>query len=82
MNVLGADAEERNLRRLFEWIEQRENLGVLPRDVVRAGVAGIKKSEEAKALLDLLAQRGEGEWRSGEVRPSGQREVDRFFLLL
>jgi hypothetical protein len=81
LNVLGADAEERTVRRLFEWIERKGNLGVLPRDVVRAEVARIKKSEDAKGLLDVLVQRGEGEWRPGEVRPSGQQEADRFFLL-
>ncbi|MBT4497333.1 MAG: DUF3987 domain-containing protein [Gemmatimonadetes bacterium] len=81
VNVLGADAKERTVRRLIEWIERKGNPGVSPRVAAQAGAGGIKKAEDARALLDVLVERREGEWRPGEVRSSGQREAKKFFLL-
>ena len=59
---------------------QKEQDCVRPRDVVRATLSDIKKADIAKDLLDELATRGEGQWREGPVKPSGQKGPELFFL--
>lgn len=44
-----------------DWLRRRTVKEVTVRDVVRAGVAGVKNSEEARALLSKLSDAGEGE---------------------
>ena len=81
MQMLGEDPKETSLRRIIGWLHRRGKPGVRPRDVVRAGITGIKKADDAKNLLDELATRGEGEWRLGPPKSSGQKGRELFFLI-
>lgn len=52
--------EERQIAALLAWIRRHKTCSVTAREVLRSGVAGIKKSDDAKHLLVKLEEHGYG----------------------
>jgi hypothetical protein len=70
--ILRETAEERDCRRLVEWIEARGG-SVYPRDLQRANARRWPSSEHAEAALDALVSAGLGQWRKVPPGPEGGR---------
>ena len=83
MQVLGESVEEKILRKIIDWIHRKENIGVRPREILSAKVVVQEKANSSyvKDLLDMLVQRGVGEWRKELPGASGQSKPEKFFLL-
>ena len=71
-------AEERIVSALLAWIRRQKSRVVTAREVCRSGIRGIKNSDDAKYLLEQLAERGYGTVE--EVAPKRGRKVFRFTL--
>jgi len=68
--------EDKRVEAFLSWMERHGMTEVSPRDVVRANVAGIKKSSDAKRLMEAVADRGYGECEKTGV----QKRSVRFML--
>jgi hypothetical protein len=77
--ILRETAEERDCRRLVEWIEARGG-STTPRDLHRANAVRWPTSEHAELALDALALAELGEWGELESGPSGGRPTRKFTL--
>jgi hypothetical protein len=77
--ILRETAEERECRRLVEWIEARGG-SVSPRDLQRANPRRWPTSVHAEAALDGLVGQGFGEWRDTASGPNGGRPTRVFCL--
>jgi hypothetical protein len=78
--VLGESDEDREERRLVEWIE-RKGVGVTARDV-QQGHRQYRTADEAEAVLDALVSAGHGVWEhvdhcGGRGRPGRQFRLSR-----
>ncbi len=67
-SMLGEDEDDRDRRRLIEWIGQRDG-SVTARDV-QTGCRWLRNAGAAEAALNALATAGAGKW---EPTPHGQR---------
>jgi len=77
--ILRETAEERECRRLVEWIEARGG-SVYSRDLQRANARRWPSSDHAEAALDALVSSGFGEWREVPPGPAGGRPGRVFWL--
>jgi hypothetical protein len=77
--ILRETNEERECRRLVEWIEARGG-SVYARDLQRANPRRWPSSEYAEAALDGLVKTGLGEWRNSASGPAGGRPACVFYL--
>src|SRR5262249_23194039 len=77
--ILRETAEEREGRRMVEWIAARGG-SVNPRDLQPVNPHGWPTSEDAEAALDGLVGQGFGEWRETVSGPTGGRPTRRFCL--
>ena len=68
--ILRETAQERECRRLVEWIEARGG-SVYPRDLQLANARRWPTSNHAEAALDALVSAGFGEWREVPPGPEG-----------
>ena len=68
--------EDKKVEAFLNWMERHALTETSPRDVVRANVAGIKKSSDAKRLMEAVADRGYGECEKTGV----QKRSVRFML--
>src|SRR5262249_31979930 len=78
-SILRETSEERECRRLLEWIEARGGL-VSARDLSRANSRRWPSSEHAEAALDGVVQAGFGRWTEPESGPAGGRPSRQFCL--
>jgi hypothetical protein len=78
-SILRETAEERDCRRLVEWIEARGG-SIYPRDLQRANPRRWPTSGHAEGALEGLAQQGFGEWRDSTSGPSGGRPTRVFSI--
>jgi hypothetical protein len=78
--ILRETAEERECRRLVEWIEARGGT-VTVRALHRANQRRWPTSEHAELALDALVQAGLGRWSEAQSGPSGGRPSRQFHLL-
>ncbi len=67
--------EDKSVDAFLMWMRRNNMTEVRPRDVVRANVAGIKKSSDAKALMEAAADRGHGEFEYTGVQKRSARFV-------
>lgn len=65
--------EDRRLRELAEWIVEKRDGVVTPRELVQ-GRRDVKNAEEAERVLGRLAGAGYGEWRLAETATKPRRE--------
>jgi hypothetical protein len=77
--ILRETNEERDCRRLVEFIEARGG-SVYPRDLQRANARRWPSSDDAEAALEGLAKTGIGEWREVQPGPAGGRPTRLFCL--
>jgi hypothetical protein len=77
--ILRETAEDRDCRRLVEWIEARGGT-VSPRDLQRANARRWPTSEHAEVALDALVSGGFGQWRETSPGPEGGRPGHVFSL--
>src|SRR5262249_24245066 len=77
--ILRGTAEDRECRRLIEWIEARGGK-VTARDVHRANQRRWPTSEHAGLALDALVQAGLGRWSEPQSGPAGGRPSYQFQL--
>jgi hypothetical protein len=78
--ILGESDEERDARRLVEWIE-RKGGSVTVRDVTRGVRTYRGNTDSAEAALDALAEAGLGRWEDDTHGPKGGRPARRFRLV-
>jgi hypothetical protein len=78
--ILRETAEERECRRLVEWIEARGST-VTVRELHRANQRRWPTSEHAEIALDALVQAGLGRWSEPQSSPFGGRPSRQFHLL-
>ena len=76
--VLDESDEERDRRRLVEWIERKGGLAT-PRDV-QMGCRWLREAGAAEAALDALAKAGWGGWRDLPTTAKGGRPARVFAL--
>jgi len=79
--ILGESDDDRESRRLVEWIEQCKGGSVTARDLTRGPREYRSDPERAAKALDELVAAGVGRWEAGDHGPKGGRPVDRFRLL-
>jgi hypothetical protein len=77
--ILRETDDERECRRLVEWIEARGG-SVYPRDLQRANPRRWPTAGHAEAALDGLAGAGFGDWRQTLAGPAGGRPAHLFCL--
>jgi hypothetical protein len=77
--ILRETDEQREVRRLVEWIEARGE-SVYPRDLQRANPRRWPTAEAAEVSLDGLVQAGLGEWLDSPPGPNGGRPARLFCL--
>lgn len=78
-SLLGETDEDRDQRRLVEWIE-RKGEPVTARDV-QMGCRWLKESGAAEAALEQLAKAGCGHWRDTPTTAKGGRPARAFTLV-
>jgi hypothetical protein len=78
-SILRETVEERECRRLVEWIEARGGK-VTVRELHRANQRRWPTSEHAELALDALVQSGLGVWREPQSGPEGGRPSREFCL--
>ena len=76
--LLGESDEDRDRRRLVEWIE-RKGGSATPREV-QQGCRWLREPGAAEAALDELAKAGWGMWRDSPTTAKGGRPARAFAL--
>ena len=76
--MLGESDEDRDQRRLVEWIERKG--GSVTARAVQQGCRWLKETGMAEAALNDLVRAGEGDWHDGAPGPKGGRPSSVFKL--
>src|SRR5262249_22985895 len=78
--MLRETEEDRECRRLIEWIEARGGMATV-RELHRANQRRWPTSEHAELALDALVQSGLGRWSESQSGSVGGRPSHQFHLL-